>query len=101
MNQLAANLVDHVLPHVPYRQWVLPLPMPVRFWLAWRPELRTKVLSLVTEAIFDWYREVLHQPRGEGGSVSVWQIADAGAPLGHVHGVQRHRLDEHAIQSPA
>ncbi len=38
MNQIAANLVDHVLPHVPHRQWVLTLlrmaccyaaPMPV------------------------------------------------------------------------
>ena len=87
-NQLAANLVDHVLPHVPHRQWVLTLPMPVRFWLAWKPELRTRVLSLVTKAIFDWYREVLHQPRGEGGSVSVWQMAGSTLNLNpHIHAV--------------
>ena len=43
MNQLAANLVDHVLPQVPVRQWVLTFPMPVRFLLAWHPRLAQSV----------------------------------------------------------
>jgi hypothetical protein len=34
MNEGAANLVDHVLPDVPIRQWVLTLPHPLRFLLA-------------------------------------------------------------------
>jgi hypothetical protein len=28
MSQTAAHLVDHVIPHVPVRQWVLSLPIP-------------------------------------------------------------------------
>jgi hypothetical protein len=30
MSQTAAHLVDHVIPHVPVRQWVLSLPSPLR-----------------------------------------------------------------------
>ena len=30
MVQTAAHLVDHVIPHVPVRQWVLSLPIPLR-----------------------------------------------------------------------
>ena len=35
MAQTAAHLVDHVIPHVPVRQWVLSLPIPLRLasWL--------------------------------------------------------------------
>jgi len=31
MAQTAAHLVDHVIPHVPVRQWVLSLPIPLEF----------------------------------------------------------------------
>jgi hypothetical protein len=34
MAQTAAHLVDHVIPHVPVRQWVLSLPIPLRLLLA-------------------------------------------------------------------
>jgi len=27
MSQTAAHLVDHVIPQVPVRQWVLPIPL--------------------------------------------------------------------------
>jgi len=34
MAQTAAHLVDHVIPRVPVRQWVLSLPIPLRLLLA-------------------------------------------------------------------
>ena len=34
MAQAAAHLVDYVIPHVPVRQWVLSLPIPLRLLLA-------------------------------------------------------------------
>jgi hypothetical protein len=34
MAQRAAHLVDHVLPDVPIRQWVLSLPYQLRYRLA-------------------------------------------------------------------
>ena len=47
MSQAAAHLVDHVIPHVPVRQWVLSLPIPLRVLLAAQPELVTPVLQVV------------------------------------------------------
>jgi hypothetical protein len=47
MSQTAAHLVDHVIPHVPVRQWVLSLPIPLRLLLAAQPELVTAVLQVV------------------------------------------------------
>ena len=48
MAQTAAHLVDHVIPHVPVRQWVLiwvmRLPIPLRLLLAAQPQLVTPVL---------------------------------------------------------
>ncbi len=45
MAQTAAHLVDHVIPHVPVRQWVLALPIPLRLLLAAQPKLVTPVLQ--------------------------------------------------------
>ena len=51
MSQTAAHLVDHVIPHVPVRQWVLSLPIPLRVLLAAQPELVTPVLQVVQRAV--------------------------------------------------
>jgi len=51
MAQAAANLVDHVIPHVPVRQWVrvcrVRLPIPLRLLLAAQPRLVQPVLQVV------------------------------------------------------
>ena len=39
MAERAAHLVDHVLPDVPVRQWVLTVPHRLRYLLAWRHDL--------------------------------------------------------------
>lgn len=51
MVESAAGLVEHVLPHVPVRQWVLSFPWPLRLLFAARPELLTRVLAVVTRAL--------------------------------------------------
>ena len=51
MAQTAAHLVDHVIPHVPVRQWVLPLPIPLCLLLASQPKLVTPVLQVVHRVI--------------------------------------------------
>jgi hypothetical protein len=38
MSQTAANPVDHVLPDVVIRQWVLSFPMPLRFLARGSPQ---------------------------------------------------------------
>ena len=47
MAESAALLVDEVLPHQPIRQWVLSVPIPLRFLLASRPDILAKVLGIV------------------------------------------------------
>ena len=58
MSDTAAHLVDHVIPSVPMRQWVLSLPMPLRYLLAWQPELVAAVSGIFVEAVFRHLRRV-------------------------------------------
>ncbi len=51
MAQTAAHLAEHVIPHVPVRQWVLSLPIPLRLLLAAQPKLVTPVLQVVHRVI--------------------------------------------------
>ncbi len=51
MADTAARWVEHVLPAVPYRQWVISLPTVLRYRLAWDPELTTEVLTIFQRAI--------------------------------------------------
>jgi hypothetical protein len=51
MAETAALLVDEVLPGIPLRQWVLSLPFALRYLLATRPEVLTRVLDIVYRAI--------------------------------------------------
>ena len=51
MADTAARWSDRVLPRVPWRQWVLSLPFPLRFRLAWDPELLSEVLAVFQSAI--------------------------------------------------
>ncbi len=51
MAESAALLVDDVLPHQPIRQWVLSVPIPLRFLLASRPDILGKVLGIVYRTI--------------------------------------------------
>ena len=75
MSEMAAHLVDHVIPEVPVRQWVLSLPIPIHLLLAAQPELMTPVLQVVQRVLT---RDLLEQAgikTGEGdcGSVTLIQ----------------------------
>jgi len=51
MAELAAHLTDHVLPHLPVRQWVLSLPKRLRPYLHHNPEVAGAVLGIFLRAI--------------------------------------------------
>ena len=51
MVETAAHLVDHVIPRVPVRQWVLSFPIPLRLLFAAHPELLTPVLQIIHRVI--------------------------------------------------
>jgi hypothetical protein len=75
MSQTAAHLVDHVIPHVPVRHWVLSLPIPLRVLLAAQPELVTPVLGVVQRVIARHLLDAagLHADEGHGGAVTLIQ----------------------------
>jgi hypothetical protein len=43
MAQTAAHLVEQVIPWVPTRQWVVSVPIPLRYWMALSKELTAAV----------------------------------------------------------
>jgi len=77
MAETAAWLVDHVLPVVPVRQWVLTLPYPLRYRCAWDARLTTEVLRAFLRALFADQRRRARQffgiQRGQNGSVTFIQ----------------------------
>jgi hypothetical protein len=56
MAETAAHLVDHVLPPVPVRQWVLTLPFSLRYLVAFNAELLADVRRRFVRAVFRWQR---------------------------------------------
>ena len=88
MAQTAAHLVDHVIPHVLVRQWVLSLPIPLRLLLAARPLLVTPVLQVVHRVIT---RHLLGQAglkadEADRGAVTLIQRFGSAANLNvHLH----------------
>jgi hypothetical protein len=83
MSQTAAHLVDHVIPHVPVRQWVLSLPIPLRALLAAQPELVTPVLQVVQRVITRHLLDTagLRADKGQGGAVTLIQRFGSAANL--------------------
>jgi hypothetical protein len=88
MAQTAAHLVEHVIPHVPVRQWVLSLPIPLRLPLAAQPKLVTPVLQVVHHVIM---RHLLGQAGlradvADSGAVTLIQRFGSAANLNiHLH----------------
>jgi hypothetical protein len=89
MSEGAANLVDHVFPDVPIRQFVLTMPFSLRFPLAFDGKLLSQVLRIFTDTVGAWYhRRLLERnlPNGETGAVTVIQRANSDLRLSpHFH----------------
>ena len=88
MSQTAAHLVDHVIPHVPVRQWVLSLPIPLRVLLAAQPELVTPVLQVVHRVITRICSTPpsLRPTKADSGAVTLIQRFGSAANLNiHLH----------------
>jgi hypothetical protein len=66
MSEGAANLVDHVLPDVPIRQFVLTLPFPLGFPLAFDGKLLGQVVRLFMPADVPKLRPARPPPQHDG-----------------------------------
>ena len=91
MAQTSANFLDHVLPKVPLRQWVLTLPHALRARLAYDGPLLRAVVRLFTDTVLGWYRrrmEIAVAPDGRGGAITVVQRTSSDLRCNpHVHAI--------------
>jgi Putative transposase/Transposase zinc-binding domain len=55
MAQMAAHLVERVIPWVPTRQWVVSVPVPLRYWMAASQDLTAKVHTIIRTTIGQYY----------------------------------------------
>jgi len=51
MVETSAHLIDHVIPTVPVRQWVLSFPWPLRLLFARQPSTLSRCLAVIIRAI--------------------------------------------------
>jgi hypothetical protein len=56
MSNTAAHLVDHVIPDVPLRQWVLSVPFELRLLLAAKPDALSAVGRIFVQEIHRWQK---------------------------------------------
>ena len=55
MAEMAAHLVEQVIPWVPTRQWVVSVPIPLRYWMAPSRELTARVHTIIRRTIGQYY----------------------------------------------
>src|SRR5947209_15671183 len=105
MAQTAAHLVEQVIPWVPTRQWVVSVPVPLRYWTASSQDLTAKVHTIIRSTIAQYYVNqavACGAPRGEVYAGSVTFIQRFGSSLNlnvHYHllfleGVYLDRADQ-------
>ena len=89
MAERAAHLVDHVLPDVPVRQWVLSLPHRLRYLLAWDHDLCRMVVRVYVRAVLGFLRERARRDGmadGRSGAVAIIQRFGGALNLNiHIH----------------
>jgi hypothetical protein len=89
MCQTAANLVEHVLPRVPLRQWVFTFPFQLRGRLGFDGKLLGAVTRIFVDSILGWYRRHLRvgtRECVESGAIVAVQRASSDLKLNpHLH----------------
>jgi len=88
MEETAAHLVDHVIPRVPVRQWVLSFPIALRILFAAHPQLLSGVLRIVHRVIGGFLVKQARLKRGaaDTGAVTLIQRFGSAANLNiHLH----------------
>jgi Putative transposase/Transposase zinc-binding domain len=88
MAETAAHLVDHVIPRVPVRQWVLSFSIPLRYLFAAHPQLLAPVLQIVHRVISGFLikQAGLKRTEADTGAVTLIQRFGSAANLNiHLH----------------
>ena len=91
MAQSAANLVDHVLPKTPLRQFVITFPFEVRARLAYDGKLLGAVTRIAIDSVLGFYKRRMRDVDGvvgQSGAVSVVQRTNSDLRLNpHLHAI--------------
>jgi len=91
MAQTAANLIDHVLPKAPLRQFVITFPFELRARLAYDGKLFAAVTRISVDSILGFYRRRMRERDGvvgQSGAVTVVQRVSADLRLNpHLHAI--------------
>ena len=90
MAETAAHLVEHVMPQVPVRQWVVSCPIPLRHLFATQPQLLSPVLQVIHRALstFVITHAGLTRKQAQTGAVTLIQRFGSAANLNiHLHGL--------------
>jgi hypothetical protein len=92
MAELSIHLVDHIIPRVACRQWVITYPYWLRFRLAFDANLMSGVLSVWVKTVENWYRKQARDEHGvaDGRCASigvVQRFGDAIVLNPHIHSV--------------
>ncbi|MBE3133363.1 MAG: transposase zinc-binding domain-containing protein, partial [Acidobacteria bacterium] len=80
MADRAAHLVDHVLPPVPVRQWVLTLPYRLRYLLAWNHDLCRAVVVVFLRSVLGFQRRAATRSGAANGRFSTVAGPTPGTP---------------------
>jgi len=78
MNETAMHLIDNVLPHAPYRQYVVTLPPALRYWVGTSRKLARAVHRIAVSEIDRYYKAKaveMYGVLGEPGAISFTQLA--------------------------
>ena len=89
MAQMAAHLVESVMLWVPTRQWVVSVPMPLRYWMSTSRDLTAQVHTIVRTTIAQYYlnqavKRGVRRQNVQPGSVSFIQRFGGSLNL-HLH----------------
>ena len=105
MADTAAHLVDNVIPRVPIRQWVLSLPIEIRYRLAYDKKLLSEVLAVFLRVIGGWYKKTassLGFQKAQWGSVSFLQRFGSSLAVNpHIHALGLDGVYGHPIELPS
>ena len=88
MAETAAHLVDHVIPRVPVRQWVVSFPIPLRYLFATQPPLLSPALQVINRALSTFLikQAGLTHSQAQTGAVTLIQRFGSAANLNiHLH----------------
>ncbi len=91
--QPMAHLVEQVIPWVPTRQWVLSVPVPMRYLMAYDSKVLSYLIDSFTGSIFSWLRKKAKQTElgtasieSQPGAITLLKFLDAGGSghTGHI-----------------